>query len=261
MPTAISTTAQELSHQRYDAVIDGELTDLHEKQMEFVVKSTPIDLSDASGFSEYTPPGGTTRVYLDDDNFVRGDSTNESWEHPMAIVDNRQGSRKVFSRQDISRRKSVRGFFTRNRAELRDLRGLLYSIRGRQVGFYIANFQPDLRLALGFSAADQAIQVVDTSFNSRIQQRGALRDFRVLLKSGAVLGPFRITGSTAPVGGIETISIAPEVMGSNVAVQDVDRIEFVRKVRFDTDRFEIIHEDANGKAKMYAPIIDDLNED
>jgi hypothetical protein len=227
----------------------------------FVVTDNGVDLSDVSAFSSYTPASGVARVLLDDDNFVDGATIREQWRRLIVAIDSRVSFPEIFTNQSVSKRASQKGFFTRSRQELWDMRRLLHALKGRRTAFYLPTFAEDLEAISNIASADQAITVADIDYTNLIQRRQPRDLLRVVATDGTKSTPKLITGSSKPSPGEELISISPDTVGITVAVENVDRVEYIEKSRIDTDRIMIRHLDSAGKSMSTFPVVSVLEGD
>lgn len=229
--------------------------------LDFVVRDNGASLADTSAFSSYTPTGGLQRVLLDDDNFLDGETINEQFQRDIEVVDNKVSFPEVFTNQVVSRETSQKGFFTNSPLALSNVRKLLHALAGRRVSFYLPSGQKDLVSLASISPADQALTVVSVDYVNLVRQRQPRNVVRVVPKIGTPSDPKLVTGSDNATPGQETISIAGESFGVTIALADIDRIEYVKKSRFDTDRIEIQHLNSHGKAAIYIPVVTVLEGD
>ncbi len=227
----------------------------------FAVVDNGVSLADTSAFSSYTPTGGVQRVLLDDDNFVDSETITERLQRELDVVDVKTSFPDVFTDQDVSRETSQKGFFTNSPVALSNVRKLLHALAGKRVSFYLPTSKKDLDPLASVASADQAVTVVDADYVNLVNQRQPRNVIRIVPKSGAASTPKLVTGSSKPAAGQETISIAPDTAGVTIALADIDRIEYVKKSRFDTDRIEINHFNSNGKAAIYIPVVTVLEGD
>lgn len=234
---------------------------LQRNRFQFQLLDNDIDIADVSAYSSYTPTGGTERVLLDDSNFVPGDTIRETWNRNIVQIDGDTGAVKQFTDQTISRKGSSKGFVTTNKADLQNVRQLLHALRGRAVSFYIPTFYPDFVPVADIASADQAIDVSAVNYVDSIQSRQPRNIIRVVKTDGTTSDPKLVTGASIPSEGTERLSIATDTVGINASVAEVDRIEYIEKVRIDTDTIRIQHIDGNGTATVTFPVIAVLESD
>ncbi len=227
----------------------------------FVINDNGESLADTSAFNSYTPTDGVERVLLDDGNFVSGQRIREELNRQIRVIDNETSFPLVFTDQDVSRERTQKGFFTRTPGELSNVRALLHALGGRQVSFYLPSFSKDFDPDANVSSADEAVTVIDVDYVNKVAQRQPRNVIRVVGTDGTVSDPKLVTGSSKPGAGQETISIAPDNIGVTIALENIERIEYIKKSRIDTDTIEINHLDSNGKAAITFPVITVLEGD
>lgn len=227
----------------------------------FVVLDNDVSIADVSGYNSYTPTGGVARVLLDDYNFVSGAQVKEAWRRAIRVLDNDTGFPAIFTEQDVSREASQKGFVTKTRAELFKVRGLLHELKGRKKSFYLPSWFPDMEVVADITSADTAITIKDVDYTNLVAQRSPRNVIRLVQVDGTAGDPKLVTASSKPGAGEESISISPDTMGQTVAIADIDRVEYIKKTRFDTDRVEIRHLDSAGNALIQIPVVTVLEGD
>lgn len=253
MPVSASLLLQKVDQQKH-------LNTLQVNTFNFTVIDNDLDLSDTSAFNSYTPPSTAenpspvARVFLDDDNFVRGETIAQEFTRDLIIVDNQTSFPVVFTAEEFSREGSNRTFSTKSRTELENVRALLHALSGRRVAFYSPTFAKDFDLVNPLTAADTAIQVVDVKYSTLINGARPRDIVRIVLKDGTDSGPLLVTGSSSGAPGEETISFSPDTVGVTATIEEVERVEYVQKVRLDSDAVQIRHFDSAGKAVITFPI-------
>jgi len=208
--------------------------------------ATENDIADTGAWNTF---GG--KVLLDGPNVVDG-SLEEVFETRVYTRDNTTG---VFSQYDLwghSKRNSVKGFVTKSRQELWELRQLLHSLKGRWVTFYIPTFSKDLLPNQDLSIGSTALIMDNVGYALNAYQRESKKYIRVHLVDGTVLDR-EITASVENSTAEEQITV-DAAWPYDIAVDDINRIEFLSEVRLDTDDIVLIHYNALGQSKCMVAV-------
>lgn len=253
MPVQTALATRSIQQQRWR-------TKLQNNRMKFIVIDNERDIADTSAFSSLTIDS-VTRVLLDDENFVSSQQIEEDWSRDIVQIDGRIGSIKHFSDDLASRKTSRKGFITTNRSDLHDVRKLLYALGGRAISFYLPTFFEDFNVVVNVSSADQAIDVDDVSYVNSVVNRQPRNIVRLHKTDGTISDPKVITGSSKPSPGVERLSITPATVGVTATTAEISRLEYINKVRFDSDKIVIRHTDAIGSARVIVPVREVLEED
>lgn len=237
------------------------IKNLQEDVVEFTVIDNGVDLSDISSYSTYTPTGGVARLLLDDPNLMEGDTISEEFDKVVVVIDNDAGSPGVFSGEDVSREVTTKGLYSDTPAGLTKIRGLLHYLAGRRVSFYLPTFYEDLELQTAIASADTVIDIVDVDYVNLVANRQPRNVVRVVKTDGTKSDPKLVTSSSKPSAGVERLDLDADTVGIDVALADIDRIEYVKKSRLDTDVVTIRHFNSSGKAKVFFPVVTVLEAD
>ena len=208
------------------------------------VGSVDNDIADASGWSTYD-----SKVFLDDPNMVEGNVLNEALETKVLVVDNMTGVFDRVSQWAHNKRNSVKGFKSNDREELWKLRQLFHYLRAQQVSFYIPTFSKDLIPNQTLNNASNIFVMDNIGYTTNAYQRAPKDYFRMHLKDGTIL--------TRNIVGSAEISTAQEQITVDVAwpydidPDDIERCEFLEKVRINVDDIVITHYNALGQAKCF----------
>lgn len=229
---------------------------LQKNRVKFRVIDNDVDIASTTGFSTYS-----SRVLLDDANVVDGNTVSESWSRTIHVLDNGTGTPYQATDQAVSRKGSSKGFVTSNLADLLNVRELLHHLKGRAISFYLPTFFPDFVPDAAIGSADASIDVEAVNYVDSVQSRQPRNIIRVVKTDGTASDPKLVTSATAPSAGVERLSISPDTVGITAAVADVERIEYIEKVRIDTDQIKITHYDGKGGASCLFPVITVLEED
>lgn len=232
------------------------LNNLQTNRLKFRIINNDVDIASTAAFNSYN-----SRVLLDGPNAVPGSTMNETWNRNIKIIDNGTGSPTQFTDQDVSRHGSSKGFVSTSRSEVQDIRNLLHALKGRATSFYLPTFFADFEAVADVGPTDAVIDVSAVDYVDSVQQRQARNIVRITKTDGTQSDPLLVTGSSKPSVGVERLSVAPLTAGITAVVADIDRIEYIEKVRMNTDRIKIRHFDANGSAIVTFPVMSVLEED
>jgi len=142
---------------------------------------------------------------------------------------------------------SQMGWDTLSREELSELRRWLYSRRGKQVGFWMPSWEPDLILVSNIDPLTTELTVQEIGYATAY----TVRDIEVVSTAGAV-HRLRVLSGSASIGGTEVLTLGAPA-GFTLLASEVERISFMDFARLDTDRVEIRHRAARG-ASVLVPI-------
>lgn len=219
---------------------------LSEHELEFLVTDNEADLAQTNWWS--TVNG---KLLIDDDNLTEG-TASESWERRVTVFDNATGLMRQISRTDMSFRVSERRWSTKSRADLRRVRGLFYALRGQQGSFYHPTFAHDLTPVDDLSSGAVTMDVTNTGYSDYVQDRHPLDWLRVVKTDGTTIVR-EIVGSSVTSATVEQLTVGA-TWGENVAVEDIQRVEFLEEVRLAADSVTIRHGVAPGRARIGVPI-------
>lgn len=219
---------------------------LADTEIRFRVVDNDVNLASAAAFNTFKG-----KVLFDDFNVVRG-ALPEQFERRLYTQDPGTG---LFSQQslwDRNKRSHTKGFRTRSRKELWELRQLLHHIAGRVESFYIPTFYDDLLPTATLSSGSPSLTIENVGYTKFVQDRKV--SIRIHLTDGTFLD--RDIGSSSEIDAETEQLTLDDVWPANIPVANVARIEFIELVRFTDDDFEITHRNARGDADMTAPIVE-----
>lgn len=184
---------------------------------------------------------------LTDTMYYLGDYT-ETVIREVETFDNGIGNIYSEAKYDYSDQKLLICFSTRGKAELKRVKQWLYSLKGKQKAFWLPSRSNDLTLVSNADSTSQVIHVKSIGYGLYYTTRA----IRIVRKNGTITY-HNVTGG-ATNGGVDSLSF-DALIGVTANVSDVATINFLHKVRLDTDRIEIKHEDA-GYATIKVPVIE-----
>lgn len=204
------------------------------------------DLADTAAFSVYD-----SKVLFDDPNLIDG-LADESMQRRTVGFDNNTGKFSQVSPWDRSRDGSSKGFFTRTRRQLWELRQVLHALRGRQVSFYVPTFAEEITPTATLTNGGSTLTMTNVGYAKFTMNRQPRDVIRIRLTDQTELIR-TITDSSEVDADTEQLTVDTS-WPMDITVGEIERIDFYRKVRFDTDSFTITHTDSGGQARTIAPV-------
>ena len=191
------------------------------------------------------------KLLIDDDNFVDG-TLPEGFTRPVTVIDNATGVVRQVSRAELTFRSSQKKWSTRSRAELWRIRGLLYDLRGRQKSFYLPTYDQDFTPVDALASGAATMDVTNTGYTDFVQGVHPLDWLRVVKTDGTKIVR-EISNSSVVSATVEQLTVASN-WGENVAVDDIQRVEFLEESRLAVDNVLIQHHGAPGRARIGIPV-------
>jgi len=137
------------------------------------------------------------------------------------------------------------------KALLWEKKSWLQQLKGSQGVFYLPTFAEDFSVAVDITSASTTIDFVGNGYTNFVDNRAPLDAIRIVLNDGTVF--LRdITGSSEIAGPIDRISI-DSALGQDVAVADIDRVEYLLLCRMDGDQANVVHRQP-GAATLSFPV-------
>lgn len=140
-------------------------------------------------------------------------------------------------------------FDTLTRQERWAARQWLHARRGRQVGFWLPSWNPDLVLVMNIPSGSGALVVRPIGYPLYY----GVKDIMIRKTTGEDLF-MRILGGSTDVNGNEQLFLEVP-LAADLLMAEVEFICFISHVRLDTDRITITHSNA-GRATINAPIME-----
>jgi hypothetical protein len=227
----------------------------HRKTLQTVKVVFTIRDSDSILGSTAAFPTFNSKVLLTEPNEVQG-TLNESFERTLIPVDSDAGRFEVFSIADISRRVHPKTFFSNSRQRLWEVRQLLHALKGRAISFYIPTFFDDFTPTQGVTSGGTSLFFENFGYTELIQRRKPRDAIRLVMTDG--------TSVSRNVVDAEVISDDEErlqvdaVWGVNATLAEIERVEYLTKVRSNADEVAIEHLNALGTARATIPVIEVL---
>ncbi len=209
----------------------------------FHVNDNEVELSDTSAFNTYN-----SKVLFD--GFNKIETAAESWDRVVEVVDGETGVVNYQQLEPNARRRSQKGFITESPQELWELRGVLHALRGMQVSFYLPTKTEEFTPTAALAIATASMDFVNVGYNENVDATPGRNHLRVNETDGTTHDREIISSSVIDTD--EESLVVDSNWPSTIAVADIDYVEILEKVRWDTDRFRIVHEEIAGDARMVA---------
>jgi hypothetical protein len=204
------------------------------------------DLSSTAGWPTYN-----SKVLLSDPNAIE-QTLDGQIERQITVFDGDTGKLSQTSTWSRARHGSAKTFITRTRAGLWSVRKLLHALRGKQVSFYLPTFTKDVSLQATYTSGSPALTIFNVGYTRYAKQRTPKLDIRIILNDGTIFTR-TITNSAEVDANVEQLTLSSAI-GQNITIAQLKRIEFLEKVRIDNEEITILHQDANGTAKVGFPV-------
>lgn len=168
-----------------------------------------------------------------------GDSNDFAFTRIMDELDNDTAIPQFFDIAGIPFPTQKHNWVSSGRKEYRQLKELLFRLRGRWGNIWLPSFTDDMRLVDQTPAGDQYLLVENfgLTFSGGIQ---AGHDHLVIFFCDGRREYRRITSSTVLSDDVEVIGV-DQPFADELLPEDVMRISFMRLSRLDQDRIEIVH--------------------
>lgn len=240
MPLRTAITSQPAKESKYAVnLCDFDLT--------MRVLDNDVDLSDLTGWPTYN-----SKILLSDPNAISG-TLDGLIERELTVFDGSGGGKfSQVSTWNRARHSSAKTFVSTTRSRLWAIRKLLHALRGRQVSFYLPTFTKDVTLASLYLSGSSALTITNVGYTRYAKQRTPKLDLRIILNDGTTFTR-TVTASSEVDASTEQLTLS-SVIAQNIAPEDVARIEFLEKVRIDSDEIVIEHRSANGEANIGFPV-------
>jgi hypothetical protein len=213
----------------------------------FKVFDNDTDLSDTSAFNTYN-----SKVLLNEPNLM-GRTLAESMRRRRDEIDSETGTFEINDPWEAGRRSHGKGFFSNTRQRLWEVRQLMHALKGRAISFYLPTFFPDLEPTLALTSSSTILTIRNIGYAKHIDERQPKDVLQVVLKDGTELTR-AISSSSEVDEDTETITVDSQ-WGQNVALDEIERVNFVEKTRLASDDVTIEHRGALGNAVVMAPTI------
>jgi hypothetical protein len=205
------------------------------------------DIADDSAWTQYEG-----KTFLDDPNMIKGGQLAESLRTKVFVIDNLTGLRNPVSAWDHNKRYSKKGWKTNTRQELWELRQLLHFLKGKQVSFYIPTFWKDIVVTDTMQIGTFVLNMDNIGYTVNARQRGPKQWIRIIFKDGSIL--VREIQNSAEVSETQEQLTLDAGWPAEYEPEEIERIEYLEKVRLDVDDIVLIHYNALGQSECTVPI-------
>lgn len=216
-------------------------------QMQIEVTDNVVDLADDSAFPTYN-----SKVLVDEFNALPGGTMSESFEQPVVRIDGEVGLIEQTSLWPNNKRVSEKTFIAQGKQRLWEVRGLLHHLRGRQVSWYLPDFSDDMVVTQDIASGSATLVIANVGYTRFVHVRQPRDVVRITFADGSVLMRAIIDASEVSVDE-ESLTLDANFPANQLA-EDVVRVEFVEKVRFDSDRIRIDYRPGDHTARVSAPV-------
>ncbi|MCK5017618.1 MAG: hypothetical protein KAS32_11180, partial [Candidatus Peribacteraceae bacterium] len=189
--------------------------------------------------------------FVDNPNMVVGGALSEVLEQKRLVLDNQTGLFDYYTQWDRNKRRSIKGFKTNNRQELWELRQFLHYLKGQQVAFYIPTFSKDLVPIQTLANASAVMNISNIGYNKHAREREPKVDIRIWLTNGTLLE--RTIVDSSIISSTEEQLTVDTTWPYDIEPEEIERIEFIEKVRINVDDIIITHYNALGISKTFIP--------
>jgi hypothetical protein len=225
---------------------------LQDTKITFKTLDNDVDLADTSAF-----PTFNSKVLLDEANMIEGAVLSESLLRPISTIDSMAGLFEIFTEVDITRRTSSKTFFSRTRQRLWEVRQLLHALRGRQVSFYLPTFFDEFIVTANVTSGSSALNFENIGYTDFIQSRQPYDVIRLVKTDGTKV--IRNVLSSSELSETEEQITVDAAWGVNATIAEIERVDFIEKVRFDSDNIRITHRNSRGDAVIRGPVVSVLD--
>lgn len=199
-----------------------------------------------SGWSTYNG-----RVLIDECNLAASQTTEQSFDQRIYVIDGRTGRISQSSVWAKSKGIFPLGFRAANRAEILSLKKLLRAIRGRQVAFYVRTFRDDIEVKASLASGTATMDIERIEYGRYVRVREPMKRLRVSFTDGTHLD--RVVQSVADVDATTERLTLTTTWPTTRTVAEIERVEFYQLVRFDVDSFRLDF-DTMAQARLFAPV-------
>lgn len=222
---------------------------LSTKAIRFRVNDNDSNLANLAPFSTFNG-----KLLLDRGNSVLSATARETFTIEIIDHDNATGVREIGSPWPSHKRGHLLSLRAEGRQAVWELRGLLHAIRGRQVSFYIVRDSDDLLPTANLISGSNVLTCANVGYAQFVRQRQPKNVLRINFASGAAPLFRTVLSSSNPSASVDQLVLDANWPSTFTPAQ-ISRIEYVEKVRFDTDDLRIEYRPQAQLAHLVAPIM------
>jgi len=208
---------------------------------------TTMDLASLTGWPTYDGS-----LLFSEYNGISGETMNSSYHNAITVLDSDVGIPEYKSDFLASKRISSKQFKANGQEARWTLRQLIYAMRGRQVSFYLPSFCSDLTPVLNLSSSSDLLRIANCGYTQFVWPAAGHRIVRVVKTDGTTIVR-TITAAAEDVSGVENLTVDTN-WPTDVNLSEIDRVEFLEKVRFNSDTFNLTYM-SDGAMYVNLPVI------
>lgn len=213
----------------------------------FRVVDNVVDIADTSAFSSIFG-----KVLFDDANKIEG-LLSESLVQTLIVIDNKTGTLQQFSDVPVSRRTQTKGFAPKTPEQLFQLRQLFHALKGRATSFFIPTFFNEFEVLNPILALGLTLDISNIGYTKFVQSRQPRNVIRLTKTDGTVVVR-TVVGAAEIDSETEQLTI-DSAWGVGATLDEIERIDYLEKARFNSDDIQITHLEGSGTAKSTVPVI------
>lgn len=241
MPIHASILPRQLSGERY-------IVGARQIELPFTVLDNVADLEDASAFGTFNGC-----PYIDLPNSVFSATKEFDLRHEFFERDGGAGRPYRASGWDREKRGHPIGWHAEGLQEVWELRGLLHYLGGRWQPFYVPTWGEDLLVVADAVSGTNTLDVQNVGYGQFVQHRQAKNAIRVVFNDGTADQLYNVTGSSF-ARGVDVLVLDQNWPATYTPAQ-IERVEYVERVRFDSDDIRIRYSRGGLHAHVLAPVL------
>lgn len=183
---------------------------------------------------------------------VSGEQFAEHYDREVVVIDGETGAIDQEPLSTVSQRGSSQTWFAGDPASLWAIRGLVWALRGRQVSAYLPTFMQDLQVTDPLVSGLSTINVTNVGYTQYVQSRQPRNVIRIVMTDGTYL--VRTVLSSSVVSSVKETLTVDVAWASNVPTASIARIEYVEKVRLDSDQVTFQYHPGERSCKVSVPV-------
>lgn len=217
--------------------------------IDFLCAENDVALANLAPFSSFNG-----KLLLDVGNSVLSQTVQEAFRIELDILDNETGLRIIGSSWDRHKRGHTFSMRAYGRQAVWQMRGLVHAIRGQQISFYAPRSSDDLQVTANLLSGSNTMTIAAVGYSQFVRQRQPKNVLRLTFADGVTAPLLRtIIGSSAPGGGVEQLVLDAN-WPSTITPAQVARIEYVEKLRFESDDVKIHFRPQAHLAHLIVPV-------
>jgi hypothetical protein len=213
----------------------------------FRVTNNDIDIADTSAFDSYN-----SKVIINGHNGVRG-QLQESFSQDVVVIDNETGISYQTSFWDSNRHAMDLTILAFGRQQAWETRQLMHALRGRQTSFYLCSFSKDLTPVDDLASGSNLMTIANVGYSRFVRQRQPRDVIRVVFSDGTAPIIRTVSSSDEDDADEETLTLNT-TWPATYTTSQIRRVEFVQKVRYDSDEIRFEHERGARLTRVIGPV-------